>query len=54
MTQQNAAMAGESTTASQALNQEARDLSQLVGRFRVTGAGAAVSARVSQPPSKAA
>jgi methyl-accepting chemotaxis protein len=54
MTQQNAAMAGESTTASQALNQEARDLSQLVGQFRVTGAGAAVSARVSQPPSKAA
>jgi methyl-accepting chemotaxis protein len=35
VTQQNAAMVGESTTASQAVAHEASDLARLVGRFRI-------------------
>ncbi|WP_312781299.1 methyl-accepting chemotaxis protein [Brevundimonas sp.] len=49
LTQQNAAMAQESTTASQGLNQEASDLTQLVGRFRVQGAGETASNLVRLP-----
>ena len=49
MTQQNAAMAQQSTVASQGLNQEASELTQLVGRFQVQSADTNASHLVREP-----
>jgi methyl-accepting chemotaxis protein len=52
VTQQNAAMVEESTAASHSLQHEANDLARLLGRFQLSGTGAAVS-RSSRPAPQA-
>ena len=51
VTQQNAAMVEQSTAASHSLQHEANDLARLLGRFQLSGTGAAVS-RTSRSPSR--
>src|SRR5262249_36966283 len=59
LTQQNGALVEQATSASQTLADQARNLSQMMGHYRVTGAVAATSptrapSAVSQPAARSA